>query len=184
MAWSRTPWSAWNGLGFGLVAGGVFAVAECVASLVAGRGVLEPVRYAASVLLGSRALGELPLGLTLAAGLGVHLALSAFLGLVYSLIDARLSPELRPRVSHQLAVGMLFSLGAWVVTFQFLGRGYYPWFLEQAQFFHLVMHALFFGAPLGVLFAAAERRRVAIAQFEQHAAEERTPERARGGTPK
>jgi hypothetical protein len=183
MAWSRTPWSAWNGLGFGLVAGVVFAVAECAASLVAGRGVLEPVRYAASVLLGSRALGELPLGLTVAAGLGVHLAASAFLGLAYSLVDARMSPELRPRVSHQLAVGMLFALVAWVVAFQFLGRGYYPWFLEQAQFFHLVMHAAFFGAPLGLLFAGAERRRVAIALFEQRLSEEHAPRRAGEETP-
>ncbi|WP_224240575.1 hypothetical protein [Hyalangium gracile] len=183
MAWSRTPWSAWNGLGFGLVAGVVFAIAECVASLAGGQGLLTPVRFAASVLLGSRALGEMPLGLILAAGLAVHMGLSAFFGLAYSLIDARISPELRPRVTHQVAVGMLFTIGVWVVTFQFVARGYYPWFLETAEFFQLAMHALFFGVPLGLLFAAAERRRVAIAVFEQDATEERATRRAGGGTP-
>jgi hypothetical protein len=183
MAWSRTPWSAWNGLGFGLVAGVVFALAECVASLVGQQGLLTPVRFAASVLLGDGALASMPLGLSVAAGLAVHLALSAFFGLAYSLIDARLSPELRPRVSHQVAVALLFTLGVWVVTFQFVARGYYPWFLQTAQFFQLVMHALFYGVPLGLLFAAAERRRVAIAVFEQDVTEERTPPRARGGTP-
>ena len=56
MTWSRTPWSAWNGLGFGLVAGVVFALAECAASVVGGQGLLTPVRFAASALLGSGAL--------------------------------------------------------------------------------------------------------------------------------
>ena len=182
MAWSRTPWSAWNGLGFGLVAGVVFAMAECVASLVGGQGVLTPMRFASSVLLGAQALAGMPLGLTVASGLAVHLGFSAFLGLAYSLIDARISPELRPRVSHQLAVGMLFAVGVWVVTFQLLGRGYFPWFLETPQFFQLLMHALFFGAPLGLLFAVAERRRVAIAVFDD-TSEERTTRRAGGGTP-
>ncbi len=183
MAWSRAPWSAWNGLGFGLVAGVVFAIAECVASLVGGQGVLTPVRFAASVLLGAQALAGAPLGLTVAAGLAVHLGLSAFFGLAYSLIDARLSPELRPKVSHQTAVGMLFTIGVWLVTFQFVARGYYPWFLGTSQFFQLLMHALFYGVPLGLLFAVAERRRVAMASFGHGESEERATRRARGGTP-
>ncbi|HVG57948.1 MAG TPA: hypothetical protein VNA24_05295 [Hyalangium sp.] len=184
MTWSRTPWAAWNGLGFGLVAGGVFALAECVASLLGGHAFLAPVRYAASVLLGARALTEGPLGLIIAAGLGVHLGLSALLGLAYSLIDARLDPELRPKVMHQAAVGMLFALGVWGVTFQFIARGYYPWFQQETpQFFQLIMHALFFGAPLGWLFAVAERRRVALSVFEHDELEKREPRRARGGTP-
>ncbi|MFL5347505.1 MAG: hypothetical protein ACJ8AT_22190 [Hyalangium sp.] len=183
MAWSRTPWSAWNGLGFGLVAGVVFALAECVASLAGGQGVLTPVRFAASVLLGASALADQPLGLTVVAGLAVHLGLSASFGLAYSLVDARLSPELRPKVAHQTAVGMLFTIGVWLVTFQFVGRGYYPWFLGPSQFFQLVMHALFYGVPLGLLFALAERRRVAIAIFEHDASEESAARRAREGTP-
>jgi hypothetical protein len=173
MAWSTTPWSAKNGLGFGLLAGVVFALAECLASWVAGEGVLMPVRYAASMLLGARALTALPLAMTLAVGLGMHFAFCAFLGLAYSLIDARLSPELRPNVAHQAATGMLFGLGVWLLTFQFMGRGYFPWFLELPQFNQLVLHAVFFGAPLGLLFAAAERRRVAIAAFERSTLEER-----------
>jgi hypothetical protein len=184
MAWSRTPWAAWNGLGFGLVAGAVFGLEECLASLLLGQGVLPPVRYAASVLLGSGALTGGPLGLIIAAGAAVHFGLSALFGLAYSLIDARLAPELRPRMWHQSAVGMLFAIGIYVVNFQFVARGYYPWFLDTTpQFFRVLMHALFFGAPLGLLFAAAERRRVAIAVFEQGAQDEHTAREARGGAP-
>jgi hypothetical protein len=175
MAWSKTPWSAKNGLGFGLVAGVVFALAECATSLFAGQGLLEPLRYAASVLLGSRALMDTPLVLTAIVGLGVHLMLSAFFGLAYSLVDARMAVELRPQGAHQAALGMLFALGVGVVTFQFVARGYYPWFLGVPQFFQLVLHAVFYGLPLGLLFAAAERRRVALAAFEERAFEERTP---------
>jgi hypothetical protein len=175
MAWSKTPWSAKNGLGFGLVAGVVFVLAECMVSLFAGQGMLEPLRYAASVLLGSRALMDTPLVLTAIAGLGVHLILSAFFGLAYSLVDARMALELRPQAAHQTAMGMLFAVGVWVVTFQFISRGYYPWFLSVPQFFQMVLHAVFYGLPLGLMFAAAERRRVALAEFEQRAFEERTP---------
>jgi hypothetical protein len=78
---------------------------------------------------------------------------------------------------------MLFTVGVWLVTFQFVARGYYPWFLGTSQFFQLLMHALFFGVPLGLLFAAAERRRAAIAVFEQDTSEESAARRARGGTP-
>jgi hypothetical protein len=70
-----------------------------------------------------------------------------------------------------------------VVTFQFVGRGYFPWFLGTDQFFQLVMHALFYGAPLGLLFAAAERRRVAIAVFEQRISQQRASREGRGETP-
>lgn len=176
MAWSTTPWSAKNGLGFGLLAGAVFAAAECLSAWIGGQGLLTPLRYAASVVLGDRALAETPLALTVVVGVGVHFMLSAFFGLVYSLIDARLSPELRPRVSHQTAVGMLFALGVWGVTFQFIARGYYPWFLHTtAEFFQLLLHSFGFGLPLGLLFATAERRRLAIAAFEQRALEERSP---------
>jgi len=175
MAWSATPWSAKNGLGFGLLAGVVFAVAQCLTSWLAGEGVLRPIRYAASEVLGARALAEPSLALTLAVGLILHLAFSAFLGLAYSLIDARLSPELRTSVLHQTAVGMLFGIGVWVLTFQFMGRGYFPWFLQLPQFSQMVMHAVFFGAPLGLLFAAAERRRAAVAAFEQRSLEGERP---------
>ncbi|MDY7231276.1 hypothetical protein [Hyalangium rubrum] len=175
MAWSTTPWSAKNGLGFGMLAGVVFAVAESLASWMGGSGLLTPARYAASVVLGDRALGVTPLALTVVVGVGVHFMFSAFLGVAYSLIDARLSPELRSRVTHQTAVGMLFAIGVWVVTFQFMGRGYFPWFLETPQFFQMLMHAFCFGLPLGLLFAAAERRRVAIAAFEERTLEEQSP---------
>ena len=99
----------------------------------------------------------------LGVGLVVHVAITAFWGLLYSFVDSRLTPDVRPNFSFQAASGMLFGLFVWLVDFQFVARGYFPWFLERSpQFFQALMHALFFGLPLGFLFSAAERRRVEL----------------------
>lgn len=160
-----TPWSPAHGLLYGIAAGGVFALAELVVAAVSGGvAAAEPFRLAASVVLGRGAVtGQVPLAWVLPVGLAVHVGLTAFWGLLYSFIDSRLTPDVRPNVAFQAASGMLFGLFVWLVDFQFLARGYFPWFLERTpQFFQALMHALFFGLPLGVLFSAAERRRVEL----------------------
>lgn len=160
-----TPWSPAHGLLYGIAAGGVFALAELVAAAVSGSlTALEPFRMAASVVLGQRAVtGGVSVGTVLAVGLAVHVASSAFWGLLYSFVDSRLTPDVRPNFSFQAASGMLFGLLVWLLDFQFVARGYFPWFLERSpQFLQALMHALFFGLPLGFLFSAAERRRVEL----------------------
>jgi len=160
-----TPWSPAHGLLYGIAAGGVFALAELVAAAVSGGPeAVEPFRLASSVVLGQRAMaGEVPLGVMVAVGLAVHVAVTAFWGLLYAFVDSWLPPDVRPNFSFQAASGMLFGLVVWLVDFQFVARGYFPWFLERSpQFFQALMHALFFGLPLGFLFSAAERRRVEL----------------------
>jgi hypothetical protein len=161
-----TPWSPAHGLLYGIAAGGVFALAELVASAVSGGGVhaAGPFRLAASVVLGQRAVvGQVPAAVVVLVGLAVHVVLTAFWGLLYSYLDSLLSPDVRPSSAFQAALGMLFGLGVWLIDFQFVARGYYPWFIEGVpQFFQAVMHAVFYGLPLGLIFSAAERRRVAL----------------------
>ncbi|XXF78131.1 hypothetical protein P2318_34570 [Myxococcaceae bacterium GXIMD 01537] len=163
---TSTPWSPAHGLLYGVAAGGVFALAELVAAAAGGEGlsVMEPFRMAASVALGQRAFtGAVSPGVVVLVGLGVHLGMTAFWGLLYSFIDSRLPPDVRPSSAFQAASGMLFALFVWLLDFQFVARGYFPWFLERTpQFFQALMHALFYGLPLGLLFSAAERRRVAL----------------------
>jgi hypothetical protein len=155
-----TPWSATNGLLFGLAAGVVLALAEVVLAVSTGDSPMRPVRMSAAVALGPPAFTQAVSAATaLLVGLGVHLALSALAGLAYSLLDAMLPPDGRGRWEFQTAVGMLFGIVVWLVSFQFVGRGYYPWFLEVPQFPQIVLHSVFLGLPLGMLFTAAERRR-------------------------
>lgn len=161
-----TPWSPAHGLLYGIAAGGVFALAELVASAVSG-GTLQaagPFRLAASVVLGQRAVaGQVPAATVVLVGLAVHLGITAFWGLLYSYLDSLMTPDVRPSSAFQSASGMLFGLLVWLIDFQFVARGYFPWFIEGLpQFFQAVMHAVFFGLPLGLIFSAAERRRVAL----------------------
>lgn len=169
-----TPWSATNGLLFGVASGVVLALAEVVLAVAAGESAMRPVRMSAGVVLGPAVFSaQVSAGTALLAGLGVHLALSAVSGLLYSLLDAMLPPDGRGRWEFQAAVGMLFGIFIWLVSFQFFARGYYPWFLDVPQFPQIVLHAVFLGLPLAMLFTAAERRRALLDATEAAEAEAR-----------
>ncbi|QSQ21516.1 hypothetical protein JY651_41090 [Pyxidicoccus parkwayensis] len=169
-----TPWSATNGLLFGVAAGVVLALAEIVLAVSTGDSALRPVRMSAGVVLGPRVFTPLvSTGTALLAGIGVHVVLSAISGLLYSLLDAMLPPDGRGRWEFQSAVGMLFGMFIWLVSFQFFARGYYPWFLDVPQFPQIVLHAVFLGLPLAMLFTAAERRRALLDATEAAEAEAR-----------
>ncbi|ATB51523.1 hypothetical protein [Corallococcus macrosporus] len=158
-----TPWSATNGLLFGMAAGVVLALAEVVLAVASGDGPLRPVRMSAAVLLGPQAFtAQVADGTALLLGVGVHLVIAAVVGLFYSVLDAWLPPDGRSRWEFQAAVGMLYGIFVWLVNFQFVGRGSYPWFLEVPQFPQIVLHAVFLGLPLSTLFTAAERRRLLL----------------------
>ena len=162
-----TPWSATNGLLFGLAAGVVLALAEVVLAVATGESALRPVRMSAAVALGPPAFTQdVAVGTALLVGLGVHFALSAVAGLAYSFLDAMLPLDGRSRWEFQSAVGMLFGIAVWLVSFQFVGRGHYPWFLEVPQFPQIVLHSVFLGLPLAMLFTAAERRRALMDAME------------------
>ncbi|MFP2924527.1 hypothetical protein ACLESO_04785 [Pyxidicoccus sp. 3LG] len=162
---------ATNGMLFGVAAGVVLALAEVVLAVASGDSPLRPVRMSAGLVLGPPAFTEAVAGGTaLLVGVGVHLVLSAIAGLAYSLLDAMLPPDGRGRWEFQSAVGMLFGILVWLVSFQFVGRGYYPWFLEVPQFPQIVLHAVFLGLPLSLLFTAAERRRALMDAVEAHPA--------------
>jgi hypothetical protein len=169
-----TPWSATNGLLFGVAAGVVLALAEVVLAVASGDSAMRPVRMSAGVALGPPAFTpQVSAATALLVGFGVHVVLSALSGLLYSLLDAMLTPDGRGRWEFQAAVGMLFGMFIWLVSFQFVGRGYYPWFLDVPQFPQVVLHAVFLGLPLAMLFTAAERRRALLDAEDTATAEAR-----------
>ncbi|AFE07908.1 hypothetical protein COCOR_08064 [Corallococcus coralloides DSM 2259] len=158
-----TPWSLTNGLLFGLAAGVLLALAQTALAVAAGEGPLVPVRMSAAVVLGPPAFTpQVSTALAVAVGLGVHLVIAAGWGVVYALLDAMLPVDGRGRWEFQAAVGMLFGIFVWLVDFQLLARGYFPWFLSVPQFLQIVWHAVFLGLPMALLFTAAERRRAPV----------------------
>jgi len=150
--------SAKEGLGFGIIAGLVLAIAEMCAAGIAGYPPLAPYRFAASLVYGARGLDATPLNTAIAVGAIVHLVLSALFGLIYGAINSRASVSTRVRTDRQAAEGLLFGAALWLVNFQLIARAGFPWFLGTSQLIQLAMHAVFYGLPLGLMYAAAERR--------------------------
>lgn len=150
--------SAKEGIGFGIIAGIIFAIMEIAAAAILGNPPLTPVRMFASVVLGKSAMQTASLGSVVVVGLAAHLALSAFFGLIYGLVNAGLSRETETSWGRQTGLGLLFGVLIWAVNFQIIARILYPWFLTAPQFMQMAMHAMFFGLPLGLMYAAAERR--------------------------
>jgi hypothetical protein len=148
--------AAIDGVGYGLVAGMIFALVEIA---VAGRGdaPLMPLRMSASVLLGRAALDTTGIGLTVLIGMGVHLALSALFGLAYGLLDGQRPQEPDRSWGRQAGFGMLYGMALWLINFQIVGRLTYPWFLTVPQLGQAVMHSFFFGLPLALMYVQRAR---------------------------
>lgn len=150
--------SAKEGLAFGIAAGVIFAVAEIIAAGMMGNPPLMPVRMFSSVVLGQSGMQSPNLGMVIVVGVLAHLVLSAGFGLVYGLINGALSGETRGNLARQSAIGLAFGALVFVFNFQIVARILYPWFLNAPQLLQLMMHALFFGLPLGLMYGARERR--------------------------
>ncbi|MFW5739483.1 MAG: hypothetical protein ACOC1F_03865 [Myxococcota bacterium] len=150
--------SAKEGIGFGILAGLIFALVEIIAAAAMGNPVFGPFRMFASIVLGSAALQTVSLGTAIIVGSFVHVVLSGLFGLAYGLFNSRLSTETETSWSRQVLLGLAFGGLVWLVNFQIIARIAYPWFLNAPQFLQLVMHALFFGVSLAIMYAAAARR--------------------------
>jgi len=142
-----------EGAGFGVIAGVIFLAAE----MVDARSVGDPLRSAASVVLGRDALDS-SLGTTFLIGLVVELAFAALFGLVYAVIEARLPEDARRRTGTQIAIGAAYASLVWLVSYDIVAMNLMPWLMPMTPLRHLVTQTLFYGAPLGWMFAAADRR--------------------------
>ncbi|MDP2270452.1 MAG: hypothetical protein Q8N23_24285 [Archangium sp.] len=147
-----------EGVGFGLIAGAIFVVMEVVGAAMMGQPALMPIRMFASTVLGQAALMESSAAAVLIVGTIVHFALSGVFGLIYGLINGRFSTSTETSFGRQAGLGLLFGAMLWLANFQLIARVLYPWFLDAPQFLQMAMHAMFFGLPLGLMYAAAERR--------------------------
>jgi hypothetical protein len=153
-----TKRGAREGLEFGILAGVIFAIMEMAGAVAMGHPALMPLKMFASVVLGKAALAPTAGSSVLLVGIIAHLALSGTFGVVYGLVNERFSVDTQTRFGRQTGVGLIAGALLWLGNFQILGRLLYPWFLRQPQLPALVMHAVFFGLPLGLFYAAAERK--------------------------
>ena len=155
---SRTRRALADGVGFGITAGMVLAMAHMAEAVATGFPALSPYRLYASAFVGRYALDELTIGAATFVGLAVHLTLAAIFGAAYMLLVSRRSLETRIGWLRQAGMGLLFGLGLWVVNVQLIARAFYPWFLDEPQVSLALLHAVAFGLPVALMSVVAERR--------------------------
>ncbi|MEW5853375.1 MAG: hypothetical protein AB2A00_31655 [Myxococcota bacterium] len=147
-----------EGIGLGVAAGILFAIAEVIVASVMGDPPLKPFRMFSSILLGRDGLEDAPIGMAFGVGTLVHLVLSGFYGAIYGVIDGYLNERSKVSPSTQGGFGLVFGLALYLINFQVFARLLFPWFLDAPQIAQALLHALFYGAPLGLMFAFWERR--------------------------
>jgi uncharacterized membrane protein YagU involved in acid resistance len=150
---------ALHGIIGGLIAGAVFAMAAMVmAALLEGRasGFWVPLRMIGAIVLGEEALmSSYSLLKAGAAGMVLHMMLSAMFGLGFALAVQMLPALRRPAVLIVAASG--YGLLLWIANFQIIAPAAgWGWFPDMAdQFWQgFVAHTFMFGTVLGVSLAA------------------------------
>ncbi len=151
-----------EGIGLGLIAGAVLAIAQVIATMLSGDPAIVAFRRFASVLLGPEALVTTPAATAIGVGLIAHLFLSAIYGLFYGVYNSALTMPTRRSIARQAIIGPLFGVMLWLVNFQVFARYRYPWLLALPQAPQVLLHAVCYGLPLGLLYAGAERRAVTV----------------------
>jgi hypothetical protein len=171
--------SVHQGVGSGLRAGAMFAAAQVVAAITTGDSAVIAFRRSASVLLGPAALTTAPTAIAIVVGLIAHAYLSTMYGLSYGVYNSALSASTRRSAPRQAAIGALYGVALWLVNLQLFARIVFPWLLAVPQPAQVFLHAVCFGLPLGLRYAAAERDARQVAQLPVAIASVRRPRRSR-----
>lgn len=153
----RSAKSVRRGIIFGIIAGIVLGLVEIGGSAWGGLSAILPVRMSASILLGWAAIQNISDTIAWIAGVFIHLVLSAIFGLIFGWLNSGLSNAVRRNWPIQGILGMIYGFVLWLINFQLIARHLYPWYLGLAQGYQAVLFALFYGLPLGLMFAAAAR---------------------------
>ena len=159
---SMTPAERWGsvarGATAGLVAGTVFAAAEMAASSLGGYGPSFAARMAASIWLGPHAFTE-SIGTVFLIGAVLHYAIAMGWGIAGSVLYEWAEWPTRNDlgVAHSVSLGALFGMVVWVADMAVVAGNFLPWIWRAHQPSQFLLHALFFGVPLGVTVAALYR---------------------------
>jgi hypothetical protein len=171
--------SVHQGVGSGLLAGAMFAAAQVIAAVTTGDSAVIAFRRSASVLLGPAALTTTPTAVAIVVGVIAHAYLSTMYGLSYGVYNSALSASTRRSAPRQAAIGALYGVALWLGNLQLFARIVFPWLLAVPQPVQVFLHAVCFGLPLGLRYAAAERAARHVAQLPVAIAFARRPRRSR-----
>jgi len=168
--WKTVQRAFREGVEFGTCAGMVWLLADLVASVVQRRTMFYSLRKLAGPIGEEIAPSAAYLG-----GIAFYLLVGALLGVVYCLLNAGFSDRTRSRLDRQVALGLLFGAAVWAVKIYFVTPYVFPAFLADPSFLfvQLVLHTFFFGVPLAIFYAVAERQLQPLMRALQKNAEPR-----------
>lgn len=142
-----------------LLAGWMFAIAQMAMAGSFTPNPLLPWRAAASVVIGASAMEATGPVAALIVGVVNHIILSLVFGALYVLGSERVLPRTWQTGRWRWAfTGAAFGFVLYLVNFQLIARGLYPWFLEFNQPLQAALHTFVYGLPLGLMVAALEAR--------------------------
>lgn len=146
-----------RGAAAGFVVEWLFATAMVVAAWATGRPLFEPVFGWGAVLRPGLAEDVGARGSALAVGLVVLAVLGVLFGALYAALVGRLGARVEGRYGIHAGLGALYGLALWALNEQILGRLFFPWLLQGNWLVDALVHALFFGVPLGLVVAGWQR---------------------------
>jgi uncharacterized membrane protein YagU involved in acid resistance len=150
----------WYGIGSGLVAGIIFAMAEMMMNLFIGKPFFGPLKLIGSMVLGVQALQpSYPFATALIVGLVVHMMMSMIFGLVFIYLLAAFR-QVRANIGLKLAYGLVYGAALWVINFLILAPLFFPQFTSVDQFWNgFFAHTFFFGMMIGIIIALVKPHR-------------------------
>ncbi|MBI4498466.1 MAG: hypothetical protein HY689_11270 [Chloroflexi bacterium] len=133
----------------GLMGGVVMLIGEMAQAAILGDALLAPASMIAAMLLGPEVIGTLTLPV-LATGMVWHLVLSAIFGVIFAAVVAYW-PTLRQSATTTLGAGAVYGTALWLVNFYVIGLAVgWTWFAAMTNpIAQVIVHAFFFGLPLG-----------------------------------
>ena len=151
-----------HGIIGGILAGIVFALFEMLAAAVmmGAEAFFMPLRMIGGIALGEEALApETSLLMAGAAGVAVHMAMSAVFGAAIALVAA-VVPALRSGTVPLVAWASVAGFALWLVNFFVIASiAGWRWFPDGTDpLVQFVAHTFFFGTPLGLYFDRFARR--------------------------
>jgi len=135
----------------GIIAGTIFGLSEMAAAAIASHEPLLPVKMAASVWLAHSAFsaGTVPVVL---CGAVIHYLIAIAFGVIGALLYewTDWSRHMRLGVVPMVSIGALYGVFVWLINLDVIAGSFLPWIWRAHQPAQLLLHAVFYGIPVGV----------------------------------
>lgn len=133
----------------GVIAGSIFGLAQVIAAILQGHSAWAPLQAIAALLLGPATLQAPNLSpAVVVTAIGVHYGLSVVFGIALAVVSMS-TVAVGTSLGGAVVAGMVWGFAIWLVNFFLIAPVAFEWFTNENRAVQLVLHVLFYGAPLG-----------------------------------